>query len=170
VCGDVSDQYELDQERQLEEHGRVSSIHGKPWHLVPEGATMPAHWLDSSHSGGSVDRPWERAERERAEREEREQCERLERMARANVPPPRRDDERYGPRAHNPDGDEEFRKDRKVWYEHVTGESLDGVGLTEQWQRVDVLARAWRAWSNGRPSIGICCGGSQVPWDRHHRV
>lgn len=76
--------------------------------------TMPTHWLDSSHAGGSVDRPWERAEWEHREREEREHQQRLERMARAGVPPPRRDDPRYGPRANNPEGDDAFRKDRRV--------------------------------------------------------
>lgn len=105
-----SDGYELDQEIQLEEHGRVC-----------------------------------------AEREERAQRERMERMTRANIPPPRREEERYGPRANNRQGDEEFRKDRCVWYENVTGESLESVSLTKQWERVDVLARAWRAYSDGRP-------------------
>ena len=37
-----------------------------------------------------------------------------------------------------------------MWYEHVTGESFEGVSLTEQWQRVDVLARVWRAYGDGR--------------------
>jgi hypothetical protein len=105
---------------------------------------MPTHWLDSSHAGGSVDRPWERTERERREREER--------MARAGAPPPRRDDPRYGPLANNAEGDAAFRKDRSVWYEHVTGQSLEGMSLTEQWQHVDTLARrSWRAYSDGRP-------------------
>ena len=43
---DESDAYELDQERELEEQGRVSAIHGRPWHEVPSGATVPVHWLD----------------------------------------------------------------------------------------------------------------------------
>ena len=147
---DTSDCYELDQERMIEEHGRVSSIHGKPWHLVPPGATLPAHWLDSTQSGGAVDRPWERAERERVERDDREQRERLERMARANVPPPLRAEERYGLIASNQEGDERFRKDRAVWYEHVTGEPLDGLSLTEQWERVDSIARRFREYTDGR--------------------
>ena len=116
------------------------------------GATFPVHWLDSTQNGGPVSRPWEIAERERRLQEEREERERLERMQRAGIPPPRRDDQRYGPLAQNPEGDEKFRKDRKVWYEHVTGESLEGASLTEQWQRVDVLARGWRAYSDGRPA------------------
>ena len=41
-----SDAYELDQERMLEEQGRASSIHARPWHEVPNGATEPIHWLD----------------------------------------------------------------------------------------------------------------------------
>jgi len=43
---DDSDAYELDQERVLEEQGRVSAIHGWPWHEVASGATEPIHWLD----------------------------------------------------------------------------------------------------------------------------
>ena len=62
-------------------------------------------------------------------------------MARAGIPPPHREEERYGPLAQNPEGDEAFRKDRCVWYEHITGESLEGLSLTEQWQWVDVLVR-----------------------------
>ena len=33
------DAYELDQERMLEEQGRISAIHGRPWHEVAIGAT-----------------------------------------------------------------------------------------------------------------------------------
>ena len=54
------------------------------------------HWLDSTHEGGPVSRPWEAAERERRQWEEREERdrERMERMAaRAGIPPPRRNDE-----------------------------------------------------------------------------
>ena len=88
-------------------------------------------------------------------REEREERARLERMQREGIPPPRRDDpdgtyQRYGPLAHNPEGDEAFRKDRCVWYEHVTGESLEGVSLAEQRRLTDVLARAWRVYNDGR--------------------
>ena len=149
-AADASDRHELDCERVIEEQGRVSAIHSRPWHQVPPGATMPLHWLDSTQEGGPVDRPWERAERERKEREEREERERLERMSRANVPPPHRREERYGPIASNPDGDERFRKDRAVWYEHVTGESLEGLALTEQWERVDSIARRFREYTDGR--------------------
>ena len=45
---------------------------------------------------------------------------------------PRRGDERYGVLAQNPEGDEAFRKDRRAWYQHVTGESLDGNSVTQQ--------------------------------------
>ena len=51
---------------------------------------MRAHYLDSTHDGGLVSRPWEIAERQRKEHEEREERERLERMTRAGIPPPRR--------------------------------------------------------------------------------
>ena len=141
---DRSDAFELERERELEEQGRISAVHGVPWHEVPAGSTEPAHWLDH------IDRPWERIERERARQEERENHERVERMARAGIPPPRRDHDRYGSLAQNPEGDEAFRKDRRAWYEHVTGESFEGVSLSEQWERVDRLARGWRAYSDGR--------------------
>lgn len=133
----------------IEEQGRISTIHGKPWHQVAPGS-MPVHWLDSTHDGGPVDRPWERAALERQQREEREHRQRLERMARANIPPPHRNEERYGPLASNPEGDDSFRKDRTVWYEHVTGESLEGLTLTDQWERVDSIARRFREYTDGR--------------------
>ena len=165
---DESDRHELERERVLDEQGRVSAIHGRPWHQVAPGATMPVHWLDSTQDGGPVSRPWEIAERERREREEREERERLERMQCAGVPPPRRDDpdgtyERYGPLARNPEGDDAFRKDRYVWYEHVTGESLEGVSLAEQWQRAHELARAtWVAhihrWAAGKADCAASRG------------
>ena len=48
------------------------------------------------------------------------------------------------------DGDEAFRKDRRAWYEHATGETLEGLSLAEQWRRVDVLGRSWRAYGDGQ--------------------
>merc|ERR1712093_284794 len=71
-------------------------------------------------------------------------------MTRANLPPPHRDDARYAPLASNAAGDEAFRKDRAVWYEHVTGESLDGLSVAEQWERVDAVARRFREYTDGR--------------------
>jgi hypothetical protein len=133
------DRYELDCEAELERQA-----------LIAEGITMPPHYLDSSHVGGSVDRPWERDAAEARAREEQEWREREARMMRVDKSPPRRDDERYGPLAQNAQGDENFRKDRAVWYEGLTGESLDGLSLTEQWERADVLARRWRAYGDGR--------------------
>ena len=145
------DPHELEPDRVLAEHGRIARIHGRPWDEVPQGSTAPAHWLDSTDEGGPVDRPWERAERAKREHEERELRDRLERMARANIPPPRREDERYGPLAGNREGDEAFRMDRAVWYENVTGDSLVELSLTDQWERVDVVARRFREYSDGRP-------------------
>ena len=141
---DTLDRVELECECVLEEQGRVSQIHGRAWHTVPQGTTAPWHWLDDA-----VDRPHERMERERAQCEEREHRERLERMARANIPPPRREDERYGALADNAEGDEDFRTDRTVWYE---GESLEGLSLAEQRECVDVIARRFRAYNDGRPA------------------
>ena len=153
---DLSDRHELECERVNEEHGRISNIHGRPWHEIPPGATAPVHWLDF------VDRPWEQEERERARLEELEHHERLERMARANIPPPYREDTCYGPLASNTTGDDAFRKDRAVWYEHVTGESLDGLSLTAQWERVDVIARRFRDYNDGRAPRQIV-GMADVP-------
>jgi hypothetical protein len=60
-------------------------------------------------------------------------------------PPPHRDDPASGPRANNPQGDESFRADHGAWFERVTGESLAGVDLSQQWQRADRVTRAYRA-------------------------
>ena len=57
------------------------------------------HWLDSTQHGGPVHRPSEIAERQQRKWEEREERERMERMARAGIPPPRLEEERYGPLA-----------------------------------------------------------------------
>ena len=96
-----------------------------------------------------MDRPWERAEeRAQRERERMARAERLPPLPRED--PPRRDDERYGPLAQNPDGDDAFRDDRREWFERETGESLEGASVTEQWQRVDTYARRFRAYSDGR--------------------
>jgi hypothetical protein len=59
-----------------------------------------------------------------------------------------------------------FRNDRRVCrYEHVTGESLEGVSLTEQQQRAHDLARSWRAYSDGRPgkSCDAGCSSAECP-------
>ena len=152
VQDDAADPHELQCDRVLEEQGRIAQIHGRPWDEVPPGSTAPVHWLDSTEEGGPVDRPWERAEHAERQRRERELNERFQRMARNNIPPPHRSDERYGPLANNAAGDEAFRADRSVWYEHVTGESLEGLSLTEQWERVDVIARRFRDYTDGRPA------------------
>jgi len=105
-------------------------------------AEVPAHW--------AVPRDWEPpdyAELARAAREERE---RIDRMGHAGDHPPHRDDERYGPLADNPAGDETFRADRALWYENVTGESLDGLSLAEQRQLCDAVARRFRSYSDSR--------------------
>ena len=75
----------------------------------------------------------------------------MERMARDNIPPPCREDTRYGPRSNNQEGDARFHKDRAVWYENVTGDSLEGMCLTEQCERVDSIARRFRQYTDGRP-------------------
>ena len=81
---------------------------------------------------------------EQEQHEKREQRERLERMRRANIPPPYREDARYGALTNNSSGNETFHKDRAVWYEHVTGDSLDGLSASlsrESASIVDVIER-----------------------------
>ena len=64
--------------------------------------------------------------------------------------PPYREDARYGALTNNSSGNDAFHKDRAVWYEHVTGDSLDGLSLAEQRERVDVIARRFRVYNDGR--------------------
>eukprot|EP00966_Prymnesium_polylepis_P070301 1634197-Prymnesium_polylepis.1 len=73
-----------------------------------------------------------------------------------------RDDPAYGPRACNPQEDESFRAGRMAWFERVTGESMEGCDLTQQWQRADRVARAFRADTHGSAanagaSIAMAC-------------
>ena len=140
LSNDMTDP-DLEYDRANAEHGRISHIHGRPWDEVPPNATAPVHWFDS------LRRPWEQEEWEQEQREKREHRERLERMRRANIPPPYREDARYGALTNNSSGNEAFHKDRAVWYEHVTGDSLDGLSLAEQRERVDVIARRFRVYN-----------------------
>ena len=73
------------------------------------------------------------------------------------VPPPQRS--QYGPLTNNPQGSAKFREDRAAWYESVTGESLHGVDLAQQWRRVHRVARAFRADTrHGRPGTSRSVG------------
>lgn len=139
---DRCNEHALEQDRELERQGRIAAIADCPWDQVREGSTVPASWLNSTDDGGAVDRPWEKIEREQRAREEREYLERLECAAHAGTRPPRR--EQYGPLANNPDGDQRFRDDRAAWYAHVTGESIEHLSLTAQWELCDVFARRFR--------------------------
>ena len=94
---------------------------------------------------GGVVPEWEQEQREKREHRERLEC-----MRRANIPPPYREDARNGALTNNSSGNEAFHKDRAVWYEHVTGDSLDGLSLAEQRERVDVIARRFRVYNDGR--------------------
>ena len=54
------------------------------------------------------------------------------------------EDARYGALTNNSSGNETFHKDRAVWYEHVTGDSLDGLSASlsrESASIVDVIER-----------------------------
>jgi hypothetical protein len=63
--------------------------------------------------------------------------------------PPRRDQIQYGERG-DPAGDQRFRADRESWYERFTGQSITTVSLQEQNELCDVIARRYRAYSDGR--------------------
>ena len=108
VSQDEGDAYELDQERQLEEQGRVSAIHGRPWHEVPFGATEAAHWLDY------VRRPFERFT-----------------SAFRSQPPQR--PLSPAPVATDFETEEEFLQERARWFrEHGDGDELHGATRREQ--------------------------------------
>ena len=68
----------------------------------------------------------------------------------ATIPPPRRNDAKYAPMVGNPEGNEAFRADRAEWYARITGERIDDLSLSEQRELCDVLARPFRAYSDGR--------------------
>ena len=117
-------------EQELARQERISSITGRPWHEVPEGAVLPWHWTEDL--GRDVSK-WRFETVTHVERVQHRE------------PPPHWDDPAYGPRANNPQGDESFRADHGAWFERVTGESLAGVDLSQQWQRADRVTRAYRA-------------------------
>ena len=129
---DWENDYEMMMESELARRERISSITGKPWHEVPEGAVLSWHWTDDL---GGREHPTHAYSHDARER--------LKAVNQRCIPPPQRD--AYGPRANNPQGSEQFRKDRATWYEQVTGESLEDVTLTEQWIRAHKVARAFRA-------------------------
>ena len=56
----------------------------------------------------------------------------------------------------------------------MTGESFEGVSLTDQWQRVHSLARAWRTYTDGRPgkqSAPPADGKKPIPhWKRKKQL
>ena len=64
-------------------------------------------------------------------------------------PPPRREQVQYGERG-DLTGDHRFRVDRESWYERFTGQSIAAVSLQEQNELCDVIARRYRAYSDGR--------------------
>ena len=141
---DWENDYEQMMESELTRRERISRLTGKPWHEVPEGAVLSWHWTDDL---GHREHPTHAYSHEARER--------LKSVNQRCIPPPQRD--AYGPRSNNPQGSEQFRRDRAVWYEDVTGESLEGVDSTEQWMRTHKVARAFRADTRaGRPR-----------WDRY---
>ena len=136
---DWENDYEQMMESELARRERLSRMTGKPWHEVPEGAVFPWHWTDDL---GTCEHPTHAYSQEARQR--------LKSVNQRCIPPPQRD--AYGPRANNPEGSEQFRKARAMWYEEVTGESLEGVDLSEQWMRAHKVARAFRADTRaGRP-------------------
>jgi hypothetical protein len=137
---DWENDYEQMCERELARQEHIATVTGRPWHEAAEGAVLPWHWthdLGVHHSHPTHGYTQEARERMKAVNQ---RC----------IPPPQRD--AYGPRASNPQGSEQFRRDRAVWYEEATGESLEGVSLTEQWIRTHKVSRAFRADTRaGRP-------------------
>ena len=119
---------EQEMEKEMDLRERVAIATGRPWHEAPEDVRMYF----------ALGRHWE-ADYPDGERRTREQPQ--EPLG----PPPLRGDPQYGLRAGNPEGDEQFRQDRMRWYERYTGNSLEGLSLAEQWQRVHRVARALRA-------------------------
>ena len=64
-------------------------------------------------------------------------------------PPPRREQEKYGPRG-DAAGDAIFRKDREAWYQRYTGRSIADISLQEQNEVCDAIARRFREYTDGR--------------------
>ena len=123
---------ECDGDRVLHDDARRSIFYGTPAANLQPGLAAPRDWSEADvlHA-------------REVEREER-RC--LDRAAREGFPPPHRSDEKYGSQVQNPDGDDCFRHDRRVWYEQVTGDSLEDVRLSEQWRICDTLARRYRTY------------------------
>lgn len=140
---DFENDYEQMCENELARHEHISRVTGRPWDEAPEqgaGSVLPWHWSDDL--GSHV---WPHHVRKR-----------LEQVQEQKVPPPLRDDPKYGQRSANPRGDERFRADRVSWFQSVTGESLEGLSLAEQWQRAHRVARAFRADTrDGRPGRSL---------------
>ena len=136
---DYENDYEQNCEQELARRERISRVAGRPWDEVREVCVLPWHWWDDLGRREKHEWPHEAHER-------------LLQLQERQDPPPLRDDPKYGQRSANPQGDEQFRADRALWFESVTGESLEGLSLAEQWRRVDRVARAFRAHTrDGRP-------------------
>ena len=142
---DYENDYEQRCEHELARQERLSRVTGKPWHEVPDGSVL-WHWTDDL---GSASHPLHGySEEARA---------RIRAVNQRCKPPPQRS--QYGSLTHNPQGDAQFRRDRAEWYEEVTGESLHGVSLAEQWRRVHRVARSFRADTrDGRPGTSRNAG------------
>ena len=134
---DYHNDYEQDRERALHDDARRFVFYEKPVsaYLQP-GLAAPDGWSE--------------ADVLHAREVERQEHRRLERAAREGFPPPHRSDARYGPQVQNPVGDDCFRDDRREWYEQVTGVSLTGAPLSEQWRLCDTLARRYRQYTDSR--------------------
>ena len=109
-----------------------------------------AQQLGRSDAASREQQVWEQQEEERRAGKERE---------RTAGPPPYREQPRFGPRG-DAAGDELFRKERATWYEEFTGHSIASLDLQEQNELCDVIARRFRAYTDGRgqPVAGACDG------------
>ena len=115
---DYNDFPEQQEEQELERQAHIARVTGRPWAEAPEGFVVPRQWTDNIDRG------------------------RRSPLGSSSAPsfPPSRDDAQYGPRAGNPEGDEQFRHDRARWCQARTGETFDDLRLSEQWRRADQSA------------------------------
>ena len=81
---DFENDYEQTCEHELAPHEHISRVTGRPWHEAPAVSVLPWHWSDDL--GSHVWPPYHVRQR-------------LEQVPERKVPPPLRDDPKYGQRS-----------------------------------------------------------------------
>ena len=137
-----------------DDDGRRSLFYGRPATELPSGCVAPRDWEPPSLES-----------LESLERERRREAEYLEWAARRCIPPPHRDDAAYGPNVNNAAGDAAFREARRKWYEHVTGECIGNLPMSDQWALCDRHARRFRAYTDGRRAVTMADPDSDASSD-----